>query len=370
MEVPFMAKAKQGSTKDVKSAEDFNAKYANIIINPEEVALKYGYWSTGSPRVDALLGGGLRKGTISEFYGKPQSGKSTLALCAAREVIRAGGRVLWIDLERNLDIRQKGVQGWLQKNGIDPHDTYHFQIVQDPEDGEQMYQMIVDSISNGIHQLVVLDSMAAVTTRGELAGDMGESHYGAVAKLNAQALKVLFHKFGKNRDSHIIIVNQVRDNMSSPIKGAVKSTGGRALEHYVGVKVRFDKIGRQEKPDDVLTAIKVKLDKSRFSPARSVEIQISSNRGVDVLQEVLEYAIEAGYIHVTGAWYNLYDQPVDFAALKREKREKDVEAGFVTALQGGDSAREYLMDSGWFDQLYAAAVGNAAEQALNIEDDD
>lgn len=351
--------------KDKKKS--FEEKWGSILINPTEIASLHGFWSTGSPAVDALLGGGLHKGSMSEFYGKPQSGKSTLALSTARQVIRQGGRVLYIDLERGLDIREGHQRSWLEVNGIDPFDTYHFAVVQDrpnqPLAAEDIYELIIDAMEQNKYQYIVLDSMAGMTTRSELAGEIGESHFGAVAKVNSQALKILFRKFGSNRETHITFINQVRDQIAGGM-GGLKSTGGRALEHYVGLKLRLDRGRRVEAKDgDVATPVFVKVDKSRYGAAKKVEIRISSDRGIDVLQEVQDFAILNGYIHQSGAWYTLFDRPVEPTVVKNAKKNEEIE-GFLFKSQGDTGLKAYLQESGWFDTLYGHAVGAAV-----VEDD-
>jgi recombination protein RecA len=346
------------------------AQYKNLIIDPTEVATKFGYHSTGSPRVDALLNGGLPKGRIIEFYGREQSGKSTLALSAAAQVIKAGGRVLYIDLERGLEVRPQGQGGWLEVNGIDPFGDA-FDIVQageTPLAGEDVYNMMIGSIVDHEHQLIILDSMAAITTRAELAGEIGDSHYGAVAKLNSQALKVMFNHQGTNQETSIIIINQVRDQLQGTM-GGLKSTGGRALPHYNHVKLRFDKQGRAEpqKDGDFLTPIRVRIEKARGVPASEVQITVSAHRGIDVLTEIFEIAVEKQYIHQDGAWYTLYNRPVSDAEHDGAKQKAD-EPGFVHRCQGDTKLKAFIQDN-CYDTLYAVATQGANVTLVADEND-
>jgi RecA/RadA recombinase len=297
------------------------------------------------------------------------SGKSTLALSTSRQVIAAGGRVLYIDLERGYDIRNARTREWLEKNGIDPTDS-HFRIAR-PYTGEDMYRMIVDSVQSCVHQFIVIDSMAAVATEAELEGDIGDAHMGQVSRLNSQALKVLFRKFGHNHETHIAILNQVRDVIGGMSFGPrTKSTGGRALEHWVGMKIKLIKMGREAGiGDEVLTKVKVQAEKSRYGAAQSVDIKISSVRGVDTLQDIMDFAIDRGFIcrDPKSAQYHLYSQPIEsFAKIAKDDRESH--ANFVAKITGEDAMKEYLHAFGWYDKFYGMAVSAVQDSGIETED--
>jgi recombination protein RecA len=343
------------------SGGTFASKYKNLLIDPADIASKAGVYTTGSPRIDKLLGGGLPKGKLSEFYGKPGSGKSTLAMAAAGKVMAESGRVLYVDLEGGLDIRPEGKTSWLTTNGIDVYSNL-FDLVQGGKDapisGEEVYNMILDSVRTKEHQFIIVDSMAALTTASELAGEIGDSHFGAVAKLNSQSLRVLQQLQNANRECHIVFINQVRDQIAGGM-GGLKSTGGRAVEHYMGMKVRFDKGLRVHTPDgDVLTPIRVRVEKSRFGPAKEANITISSRRGIDVLTEVYEGAVEAGYVHKDGSWYTLYNRPI-LDSLHAANDPRDIQ-GYVTRAQGDSKIKNAIAaDPKLYEVIYEAAVGTA-----------
>lgn len=361
-----MAKAKRP-----KRAEgEFFKKWGNVLLDPEEVANNTIIHPTGSIRLDKLLGGGLPGGMISELKGPKYSGKTALALSTARRVLERDNdsRVLWIDLERALDIRKKGDQTWLLKNGIDVLGKHRnrFVIVRDII-GEEMYRMIIDAVQQGLFQYIVLDSMGVVVTQAELDGEIGESHFGGVARLNSQSLKLLFHCFGENQETHISILNQIRAKIGSPIPGATQGTGGKALEHAPGISIVMRKIGQVVKPDYVASKIRVTFDKNRRGEARAVDLLIDSRFGLDVRQEFLEDAVTAGLIHKTGGgWYWLYDRPQEeFAALTDEERQ-DPAFGFVKRARGEDAMKAFLEEEGWMERLYDQVVNSAS--VLEVDD--
>ncbi len=324
-------------------------KYKNLIIDPKAIADKFGYWSTGSPKLDKLLGGGITKGRLSEFFGAPQSGKSTVALAVSRGVIAAGGRVLYIDLERGLEVKHLDQTSWLKTNGINPFDGT-FDIIQSSSvaiPAEDVYNMMIGAVRDKEYQYIVVDSMAALVTRAELAGEIGDANMGSVARVNAQGLKTLFALQGSNQETSITCLNQVRDQLAGGM-GGLKSTGGRALPHYTHQRLRFDKADqtKPQKDGDFLTPIRVRTFKSRGAPAFETELIISANRGVDVLSEVVEGATKAGYIVQKGAWFTLFEAPGS--------------ENIIFKGQGETSVRNYIeANRDWYDKLYEVTTSVA-----------
>jgi recombination protein RecA len=326
-------------------------KFKKLIINPNEISKKFGYWSTGSPRVDRLLGGGITKGRMSEFMGPPQSGKSTMALSIARGIIENGGRVLYIDLEKGLEVRPSGQGSWLETNGIDAFDGT-FDIIQHGEaavGAEDVYKIMIAAIKENAYQYIVVDSMAAMVTHAEMEGDIGDSTFGSVARINSQGLKTLFALQGTNYETSITWINQVRDQIQGGM-GGFKSTGGRALPHYTHQRIRFDKLNRtkEETDGDFLTPIRVRTEKARGAPASAVEITISAKRGIDVLSEVFEAGLDAGIIKQAGAWFSL---------LGPDGKE-------FAKVQGAPAVREILEAN---DRLYKTLYEHATQKANIVE---
>jgi recombination protein RecA len=380
-----MAKAKKKAeagapAKARMSLDEFRTKFGSAIVDARNITLHSGYRTTGSIAVDSLLNGGLPKGTMVEFWGPPQSGKSTLALRAAGECLKEGGRVAYFDLERGLDLvneasflhdmdeagvvdrllsfdvteiqeRAQRRTSWLRTNGIDVFNE-NFSII-DPDHGEHMFGIISDIIQHNLFDLVIVDSVAAIITRAEMEGQPGESHFGQVAKLLTVELKRLMRHYSGNTNTTLVFINQARDKIGYMAKGQ-KSTGGHALEHFVGSKLRFTKIGREETDDDVLTESIVKVDKSRYASARTVNIFVSGRRGLDVLRECGEFAKDFKYLHTSGSWYYLFEEPVsteDFRAAK----DKAQLPGMLTRHQGEESMLTWMADNGWQDRIVALA---------------
>jgi recombination protein RecA len=360
---------------------DFDAKFSNGIVDVRKMTRAAGYRTTGSIKLDGLLRGGFPKGTMVELWGPPQSGKSTVAVKAAGECLKEGGRVAYVDLERGLDLineadwleahesevldelqnlddsdlkaGNKKRTSWLRTNGVDVFDP-NFRIL-DPQHGEHMFAMLAEIVKHNLFDLVIVDSVAAIITAAEMKGEPGESHFGQVAKLLTIELKRLLRLYGEyhNSNTTILFINQARDKIGYMAKGQ-KSTGGHALEHYVGTKVRFTKIKREETDDDVITESTVKIDKSRYASARTVHIFVSGQRGLDVLKEVFDFGVDFGYIHQSGSWCYIYEEPVDPDDFKAAKDKASL-PGFATKKQGEDKALNWLVENGWQDRLTALA---------------
>lgn len=356
--------------------EAFLKKYSHTVINPAHAHTTF--IPTGSIKLDKLLRGGLKRGTISEWYGPNRSGKSTSALKAAAGVLRRGGTVFYFDLEVGLDVgsadeydrspstddkeaSEAKIRSWLAVNGVNPYDP-NFVILQ-PDTGEEMYEMLVEIVENGIADLVVVDSMAAITARREAEGKIGDANFGAVAALNSSGLKAVQRRWKyqdpENRP-HIILINQARAKVNSPV-GGTKSTGGYALEHYVTTRVKVFRIGSDEYDGEYVTRSRVRVEKSRHAPQGETEILISSKRGIDVIDELLDYAVDVGYAHKAGSYFYFYEEaltPEQWKDLKREDNHKDPAEGFVEMIQGTANAKDWMESADWYDKLYDEAVNN------------
>lgn len=290
--------------------DDFKKQHENTLISPEKLTRSSDQvLPTGSLKVNLMLRGGFRAGTISELYGPEGGGKTTLALSVAKNVLDNGGAVLFLDLERSLDggtdYDDKHIDGWMEVLGVPP--DHPNLVVQRPGSGEEIYKVIEEAILSELFDLIVLDSMAAMVPRSDLEGDIGESAYGKVAKLNSEALKRVLFTYDKQEveKTHLLVINQARDTVGSSVKG-MHSPGGRALRHFVRTKIRCTRVGKNAK--ESINTIRVRVDKNTFSPPwEEVDIYIHPQFGIDSTAELIEYGVEEGFIEKGGAWYTLTD---------------------------------------------------------------
>lgn len=361
--------------KFAKDAKEFEAMFGDGFVDIDALARNSGFRSTGSLKVDGLLRGGLPKGTMAEFWGPPQSGKSTLATASIGHVLRGGGRACYVDLERGLDLygeadyveaaldqtdedralAKEAKKSWLRKNGVDCRDP-NFRIY-DPLSGEELFRFLGNIITLNYFDVVVVDSVAAILTEKQLEGDTGESHFGAVAKLLSAEMPRLLRLYRNNQNTNVIFINQARDKIGFMQQGQ-KSTGGHALEHYVGTKIRFRRINRKEESSgDMTTTSRVNIDKSRYASAREITMQISGERGVDVLGELLEFGEQQGYVH-GGTWRHFFEHPITPDAFREGHKAKKIDQipGFLGKANGEDASKLWMETHGWFTKLYDEAV--------------
>ena len=328
-----MARKKNSNSEDKEknSLDKFREKYKAYQVPGEKLAKEESQiLRTGSPKLDLMLRGGFRAGTISELYGPESSGKSTIALAVTRGVLDRGGRVLYLDLEKGLDggvnYPDGHIRGWLEINGIDPNNP-NFQIMR-AGSGEMVYELIEEAIKSELFELIVLDSMASLIPLADLEGNVGESSFGRVAKLNSEALKRVLHAYDVQsvEKTHFMIINQARDSVGTTVKG-LHSTGGRALRHYVSTKLKCVRIGKDA--DSGVNILNVRTDKNRFSPPwEEVNLYVHPLCGIDIAMDLLEEGVAKGYIEKSGAWYTIVDTDTGEEMAK---------------LQGKDAVRQ------WFD---------------------
>lgn len=366
----------EGTKKKGLSKADFLKKYKDDIrkaeVDDPNICL-----TTGSPRVDILIGGGgWRRGTISEAYGPPGSGKSSLYLSTAAKVLENSGSVAWFDEEGALDIGIKGelssdqkkTRSWLIKNGIDPEHP-DFQIF-DWLTAEELFERVQDIIENGLYDLVVVDSIAGFKTRAEIEGEIGDAHYGAMAKVLSNGLPRWLRGFKVCRKAghnmpHIGLINQVRDKIGSMF-GGQKSTGGNALPHFGNYKLKIARMGDSVQGREIVQSTKVKIEKCRFAPKRETEIQISSECGVDASWEILEFLKKSGRCQAAGAFNYFYDRPVtaeEFKEMRAEKTHAKPDNGCLYVARGEAEAKNYVKgnDMGTF----LTAMANLGDEILS-----
>ena len=251
--------------------------------------------STGSLGLDVALGiGGLPRGRIVEIYGPESSGKTTLALQVAAEAQKTGGSCAFIDAEHALDPIYAG------NLGVDVDNL----LVSQPDTGEQALEICDMVVRSGALDVVVIDSVAALTPKAEIEGDMGDHHMGLQARLMSQALRKMTANI-KNSNTLVIFINQIRMKIGVMFGSPETTTGGNALKFYSSVRLDIRRIGSIKDGDEVVgNETRVKVVKNKVAPPfRQTEFQIMYGVGIHHLGEVIDLGVKLNLIEKSGAWY-------------------------------------------------------------------
>ena len=251
--------------------------------------------STGSLGLDIALGiGGLPRGRIVEIYGPESSGKTTLTLQVIAEAQKAGGTCAFIDAEHALD------PIYADNLGVDVENL----LVSQPDTGEQALEICDMVVRSGAVDVVVVDSVAALTPKAEIEGDMGDSHMGLQARLMSQALRKMTANI-KNSNTLVICVNQIRMKIGVMFGSPETTTGGNALKFYSSVRLDIRRIGSIKEGDEVVgNETRVKVVKNKVAPPfRQTEFQIMYGQGIHHLGEVIDLGVRLNLIDKSGAWY-------------------------------------------------------------------
>jgi recombination protein RecA len=251
--------------------------------------------SSGSLALDAALGvGGYPRGRVIEIYGPESSGKTTLALHAVAEAQRAGGTCAFIDAEHALDVN------YAEKLGVNIENL----LISQPDSGEQALEIVDMLTRSGAIDLIVVDSVAALTPKAELEGDMGDSHMGLQARLMSQALRKLTSSISRSK-TMVIFINQIRMKIGVMFGNPETTTGGNALKFYASVRLDVRRTGAVKKGDEVIgNETRVKVVKNKVSPPfKSAEFTIMYGEGVSHAGEVLDLAVNYDLVKKSGAWY-------------------------------------------------------------------
>jgi recombination protein RecA len=264
---------------------------AGAIPNVEAV-------STGSLGLDVALGiGGLPRGRVIEIYGPESSGKTTLTLHAVAEAQKAGGTAAFVDAEHALD------PTYAEKLGVNMDEL----LVSQPDTGEQALEITDMLVRSGAVDLVVVDSVAALTPKAEIEGEMGDSHVGLQARLMSQALRKLTANI-KRSNAIVIFINQIRMKIGVMFGSPETTTGGNALKFYASVRLDIRRTGAIKKGDEVIgNETKVKVVKNKVAPPfKQVMFDILYGEGVSRHGEIIDLGVQQGVIEKSGAWYS-YD---------------------------------------------------------------
>ena len=271
--------------------------------------------STGSLSLDMAIGvGGIPRGRVTEIFGPESSGKTTLALHAVAEAQRTGGVCAFIDAEHALDV------GYARKIGVRTDDL----LVSQPDYGEQALEICDMLVRSGAVDIVVIDSVAALTPKAELEGEMGDSHVGLQARLMSQALRKLTGSISRSR-TIVIFINQLRMKIGVMFGNPETTTGGNALKFYASCRLDIRRIGALKKDEDVIgNRTRVKVVKNKMAPPfKEVEFDILYGQGISKEGDLVDLASEANVIDKSGAWFSFNGERIG---------------------QGRENAKQFLLD--------------------------
>ncbi|MEB3337909.1 MAG: recombinase RecA [Leptolyngbyaceae bacterium] len=309
--------------------------------------------STGALTLDLALGGGLPKGRVIEIYGPESSGKTTLALHAIAEVQKSGGIAAFVDAEHALDPAYAAVLG------VDIENL----LVSQPDTGETGLEIVDQLVRSAAVDIVVIDSVAALTPRAEIEGDMGDSHMGLQARLMSQALRKITGNIGKSGCT-VIFLNQLRQKIGVTYGSPETTTGGNALKFYASVRLDIRRIQTLKKgTDEFGIRAKVKVAKNKVAPPfRIAEFDVIFGKGISTLGCIVDMAEETGVLTRKGAWYSyngdnisqgrdnaikyLEENPEVAKTVQQQVREKlekgaVVSANSVTPAEAEDEEEDY-----------------------------
>ena len=300
--------------------------------------------STGSLGLDIALGiGGLPRGRVVEIYGPESSGKTTLTLQVIAEAQKAGGSCAFIDAEHALDPIYAG------NLGVDVDNL----LVSQPDTGEQALEICDMVVRSGALDVVVIDSVAALTPKAEIEGDMGDTHMGLQARLMSQALRKMTGNI-KNSNTLVIFINQIRMKIGVMFGSPETTTGGNALKFYSSVRLDIRRIGSIKEGDEVVgNETRVKVVKNKVAPPfRQAEFQIMYGKGIFHLGEIVDLGVKQGLVEKSGAWY----------AYKGEKIGQGKKNAAVFLKENPHIAEEIEL------QIRAQLLGGDTEEAANSDE--
>ena len=295
--------------------------------------------STGSIGLDVALGiGGLPKGRIIEVYGPESSGKTTLALHVIAQEQKNGGICAFVDAEHALD------PSYAKKLGVNLDDL----LISQPDAGEQALEITETLVRSGAVSVVVVDSVAALTPRSELEGDMGDAQVGAQARLMSQAMRKLTGSISRS-NCMVIFINQIRMKIGVMFGSPETTTGGNALKFYSSVRLDIRRIGALKDRDEVVgNATRVKVVKNKVAPPfKQVEFDIMYGEGISKTGEIIDIGVKEGIIEKSGAWFSYGEERIG---------------------QGRENAKTFLKENEKICDEIEEKIRNSFD--LNVKDED
>ena len=311
----------------VSTIEKQFGKGAILTMTNDAINREIESFSSGSASLDMALGiGGYPRGRVVEIYGPESSGKTTLALHGVAEVQRRGGVAAFVDAEHALDV------GYARRLGVRVEDL----LVSQPDTGEQALEIVDVLLRSGAIDLVVVDSVAALTPRAEIEGDMGDHHMGLQARLMSQALRKLTGTVSKS-NATVIFINQIRIKIGVMFGNPETTTGGNALKFYSSIRLDVRRIAALKDGDEVVgNRTRVKVVKNKVAPPfRQAEFDILYNQGISKEGDLLDLGVEAGLVEKSGAWYSYGEERIG---------------------QGRENARRFLLENSDICEQLADAV--------------
>jgi recombination protein RecA len=327
-----ISEKKDKAIKD--TLEEIQSRFGegSIMKLGEAKTMNVDFISTGSISLDIALGGGIPKGRIIEVYGPESSGKTTLTLHVISEAQKRGETAAFVDAEHALDPE------YAKRIGVNTKEL----IVSQPDSGEQALEIVEALVRSNSVDVIVIDSVAALTPRAEIEGEMGDSHMGLQARLMSQALRKLTGVVSKS-NSTVIFINQIRMKIGVMFGNPETTTGGNALKFYSSVRIEVRKSAQIKQGENIIgNRVKAKVVKNKVAaPFKTAEFDIMYNEGISYTGDLLNVAVEHGVAKKGGAWYNY----------------KDLKLG-----QGFEASKKFLKDNPKVAQEMAKEVKEAIKK--------
>ncbi len=305
-------KEKNKSLEAAISQIDQNFGKGSVMRLGQQQALDVEAISTGSLSLDLALGiGGLPKGRIIEIYGPESSGKTTLALQVVAEAQKAGGICAFVDAEHAMD------PVYAKKLGVKTEEL----LISQPDTGEQALEITDTLIKSGSVSVLVVDSVAALTPKAELEGEMGDHHVGLQSRLMSQALRKITGSVSKS-NTMVIFINQIRMKIGVMFGNPETTSGGNALKFYSSVRMDIRRIGAIKEKDQIIgNSTRVKVIKNKVAPPfKVVEFDLMYGKGISKLGELIDLGTKAGVVEKSGAWYAYKGEKIGLAKVEKTRK--------------------------------------------------